>query len=193
LALLESFTGFCLGFCGSGISVGVEGYLGVMPLCSHQALVHSSCLLCGHTAGEPEAAFSAYSCGACCLIAVLRLRKNSSIMAAKMSNASTAAPTPMPALGPGERPAVFMITIEVGDEVAAAVVGGLVLEGEAVGEVFRLVDVPVVGKSCWRYSTHIGCAHMVRGPVTVVVLGAVRSLGYTCMQIYTGHCQCWWL
>lgn len=61
----------------------------------------------------------------------------------------------------------------MGDEVAAAVVGGLVLEGEAMGEVFGLVDVPVVGKSCWRYSIHFGCAHVVRGPVTVVILVAV--------------------
>jgi hypothetical protein len=65
-----------------------------------------------------------------------------------MSNAPIAAPTPMPALAPVERLAVFMIMIEVGDEVAAAVVGGLVLDGEAVGEVFGLVDVLVVGKSC---------------------------------------------
>jgi hypothetical protein len=93
-------------------------------------------------------------------------------MAAKMSKAPIAAPTPMPAFAPVDRP-VFVIVAGIGDDVGVAVVVVEMLEGEAVGEILELEEVLVVGRSCWRYSTHIGCAHIVSGPVTVVTLGAV--------------------
>jgi hypothetical protein len=65
------------------------------------------------------------------------------------------------------------VSDEVGNEVAVTVVGMPVLEGEAVGEVLGLEEELVAGRSCWRYSTHIGGAYIVSGPVTVVILGAV--------------------
>ena len=73
----------------------------------------------------------------------------------------------MPAFAPVDKPLLLVA--------AALLVGGkLVRVGWAVGEVGRVVgkDVVVVEKSersaCW-YSTRIGCAHMVSGPVTAVV------------------------
>lgn len=98
------------------------------------------------------------------------------MIAAIMSKPPTAAPTPMPAFAPVERPVLAMVP-DVGEDVAGVAVGLLVLGGDAmgdaVGEVLELAEVLMVGKSCWRYSTHIGCAHIESGPVTVVILGAV--------------------
>jgi hypothetical protein len=70
---------------------------------------------------------------------------------------------------------VSEVSDEVGEEVAATVVGMLVLEGEAVGEVLGLEEELVAGRSCWRYSTHIGCAHIVSGPVTASWAGEISS------------------
>jgi hypothetical protein len=94
------------------------------------------------------------------------------MMAPMTRKQKIAARTPIPANTPVDR-LVCVIAVEVDDEVAVAVVGVLVREGEAVGEVFELEGVLVAGRSCWWYSTHIGCAHIVSGPVTIVVLGAV--------------------
>jgi hypothetical protein len=46
-----------------------------------------------------------------------------------------------------------VIAAVVDGDVAVAVVDVLVLDREAVGEVLELVEVLVVGKSCWRDST----------------------------------------
>jgi hypothetical protein len=117
-------------------------------------------------------------------------------MAARTSKITIVAPRPIPAFAPALKP-LFVVASEVsdkvGEEVAATVVGVLVREGEAIGEVLGLGEELVAGRSCWRYSTHIGCAHIVSGPVTVVILGAVllarawtavepEAIGYELMQ-----------
>jgi hypothetical protein len=119
---------------------------------------------------------SEYSGDAGCFVVARRLLKNRSTIAARMSNIKIATSTPIPAFAPAFKP-LFVVASEVSDEVgekvAATVVGVLALEGEAVGEVLGLEEELVAGRSCWRYSTHIGCAHIVSGPVTVVMLGAL--------------------
>jgi hypothetical protein len=123
-----------------------------------------------------HAGWSEYSGGAGGFVVALRLFRNRSIIAARTSKLTIAAPTPIPAFAPALKP-LFVVACEVsgevGEEVAAPVVGVLVREGEAVAEALRLEEELVAGRSCLRYSTHIGCAHIVSGPVTVVILGAV--------------------
>ena len=155
-------------YSSSTISCGTGFLFAEFPCDSSNSLRTSepSSSLLSYT-GCPE-----YSGGVCCLLAAFRLLKKRSIIAARMRRPPIAAPTPIPACAHVDR-SVFVIAAELGDEVADAVVSVLALEGEAAGEVAELEEVVLAGRSCWRCSTHIGCAHIVSGPATVVVLGAV--------------------
>jgi hypothetical protein len=107
----------------------------------------------------PHAGWSEYSGGAGGFVAALRLFRNRNIIAARTSKITIVAPTPIPAFAPVPKPlfvAASEVSDEIGEEVAATVVGVLVREREAVGEVLGLEEELVAGRSCWRYSTHIG-------------------------------------
>ena len=106
------------------------------------------------------------------LVSLLLRRKKSSIIAARMAKPPIVTPIPIPAFAPVDRP-LFVMGAEVGEEVGGAVVGVEALDGDAVGELLEPDEVVVGGRSCCWYSIHSGCAHIVRGPVTVVILGAV--------------------
>jgi hypothetical protein len=92
-----------------------------------------------------------------------------------MSKPPATAATPIPAFAPVDK-ALLCIIVGVGDTVAVLLLGAeIVLDGWAVSEEGGLGEV-VFGKSArsvsW-YSTYRGCAHIVSGPVTVVVFKAV--------------------
>ena len=99
------------------------------------------------------------------------MQKNSK--AARTSIAPAAATTPMPAFASVDNP-LLLIMVGIGDAVVVLLLigGEPVLDGWAVGEVDRVVEKDVVEKSersVYWYSTQIGCAHIVSGPITAVV------------------------
>jgi hypothetical protein len=102
------------------------------------------------------------------------VRRTKKSTADKMSNALSAATTPMPAFAPVESP---LLEGFVSDPVLEELVGALmaedaVLDGWAVvKELVPLRElVEYRERSCCLYSMYMGCAHMVTGPVMVVVV-----------------------
>jgi hypothetical protein len=136
------------GYSSSTISCGI-GFLFLEfrcdPLSSCQTSERSSSLL-------SYAGWSEYSGGAGRFVVALRLFRNRSTIAARTSKITIAALTPIPAFASALK-LLFVVASEVsdevGNEVAVMVVGILVLEGEAVGEVLGLEEELVAGRPCW--------------------------------------------
>jgi hypothetical protein len=104
---------------------------------------------------------------------VLRLLMQKNRKATR-SKPPAAAATPIPAFAPVDK-ALLCVIVGIGDTAAVLLLGAeIVLDGWAVDEGGGLGEV-VVEKSTrsvsW-YSTYRGCAHIVSGPVTVVVFMA---------------------
>lgn len=101
------------------------------------------------------------------------MQKNSKAIRSKPP---AAAATPIPAFAPVDK-VLLCIIVGMGDTEAVLLLGAeIVLDGWAVDDGSGLGEVVVVEKSArsvaW-YSTYTGCAHIVSGPVTVVVFKAV--------------------